>query len=72
VTLDGYITIQPGTIEVPNGWLPIVTINGHQQGSTYGKGIDKDAAIQAAIALAFDEAQRWIGDWQVTVLQPQV
>ena len=50
-------------------WLPVYTVNGHLHGSTYAKtGYSKDEALALARQMADEEAARYIGDWNVTVV----
>ena len=49
------------------GFMPVVWINGHRRGDSYGRGYDHDKAVAIAHAEAREEAARYIGDWQITV-----
>ena len=50
------------------GWIPMVWKNGRMEGSTwYEKGTDRDSAVEAAQWMAEQEADRYCGDWDVTV-----
>ncbi|MBT8452970.1 MAG: hypothetical protein KJO40_13460 [Deltaproteobacteria bacterium] len=50
------------------GWLPVIWKNGRQHGSTWqGSGYDREDALTLAQEMAREEADRYIGDWNVTV-----
>ena len=49
------------------GYLPVYELDGKVHGDTYGRGYDKAEAEQLAEARALKEADRYIGDWIVTV-----
>lgn len=50
-------------------WLPVYTVNGHLHGSTYAvTGYSKDEAIALALQMAEEEAARYVGDWDVTIV----
>ena len=59
---------------VPNAantgeWLPVYTVNGHLHGSTYANnGYSLNEALTLARQMADEEAARYIGDWNVTVV----
>ena len=49
------------------GYLPVYELDGKVHGDTYGRGYDKAEAEQLAEARALKEADRYTGDWVVTV-----
>jgi hypothetical protein len=49
------------------GYLPVYELDGKVHGDTYGRGYDKAEAEQLAEARAHKEAERYTGDWNVTV-----
>jgi hypothetical protein len=49
------------------GYLPVYELDGKVHGDTYGRGYDKDEAEKLAEARAHKEAERYTGDWNVTV-----
>lgn len=52
----------------PRGnYLPAYELDGKVHGDTYGRGYDKAEAEQLAEARAHKEAERYTGDWDVTV-----
>ena len=59
---------------VPNAantgeWLPVYTVNGHLHGSTYANnGYSLNEALTLARQMAEEEAARYVGDWDVTIV----
>lgn len=53
----------------PNsGYLPVLWVNGKQRGSTWAPhGLDKDEVPKHAEAMAREEADRYCGDWTITI-----
>ena len=50
------------------GWLPVYYINGKRYGNTYsGHAYDKDVAMSVARGMACEEADKYVGDWNVRV-----
>jgi hypothetical protein len=49
------------------GYLPVYEVDGKMRGDTYGRGYDKAEAEKLAEARAHEEAERYTGDWNVTV-----
>jgi len=53
------------------GFLPVIYINGNMVGSTYAeKFMTRETAYRAAQRIAHAEADRYVGDWDVTILDP--
>lgn len=51
-----------------HGFLPLIWNNGRRIGSTWAStGYDRDEALARAQEMAREEAERYIGDWTVTV-----
>lgn len=49
-------------------WLPVYTVNGWLHGDTYAaKGYSKEQAELLALQLAQAEAERYVGDWNITI-----
>lgn len=49
-------------------WLPVYTVNGWLHGDTYAaKGYSKKQAETLALQLAQAEAERYVGDWNITI-----
>ena len=53
------------------GWLPMIWENGAQKGDTYGTGpaLDRDDALSLARAQAEEAGARYVGDWNVSIVQ---
>lgn len=50
------------------GWLPRIWINGRGTGDEWSpRSLDRSEALRFARAAAADEAERWLGDYVVTV-----
>lgn len=64
---DKTVEILWGAEEAQGGWLPYYTRNGKRSGAGYSRPMDRDTARRAASAGASDEAERYRGDWTVTV-----
>jgi hypothetical protein len=71
---EGEILIQYGAIANANkhrgGWMPQVWVNGHAHGDSYGRGYDRDSALQLAKEEALEKAARFLGDWKI-VIEPR-
>ncbi len=69
----GYDKVKIRYCAVPNaderrgGFLPLVSVNGQQHSDTWGRGLDKNVALRRAAVDAQNEADRYGGDWNVTV-----
>jgi len=51
------------------GYLPMYSVNKHAHGSTYAyTSYTKTDALAMALQMADKEANRYIGDWNVTVI----
>lgn len=68
---DGEILIEWAAVpnSRPNsGFVPMVWNNGRAQGSAWAThGLDKDEAAKHAEAMAEEEADRYSGDWTITI-----
>jgi hypothetical protein len=63
----------PNANEHVGGWLPLVSVNGHQHGDTWsGRGLDRSVAVRRAARDAQGEADRYGGDWNVTVRRGRI
>lgn len=52
------------------GWVPAVTVDGHTITSTWSSsGWDRDVAHAMAHEMAQDEANRYVGDWDIRVTE---
>lgn len=52
----------------PRGaWMPVYELDGKIKSDTYGRGYDKAEAEAEAEAMAHREAERYVGDWNITV-----
>ena len=71
---DGEVLIQHGAIANANqnrgGWMPQIWVNGRAHGDAFGRGYDRDSALQLAHEAALEEAQRYTGDWKI-IIEPR-
>lgn len=60
--------IVPNGNQRAGGYMPVYRVDGgREQGDTYGRGYDPDTARRLAHEMAQEEAQRYSGDWRITV-----
>lgn len=53
------------------GWLPVLVRNGKERWSWQMRGTDRETALEIARTGADQEAERYIGDWDVRVVEIQ-
>lgn len=63
---DGKITIHWGAISVKRGWIPVIWVNG--RASHRGRAQDEDTALERAKQAAENEADHYVGDWEVSIV----
>lgn len=65
--------IVPNKNQRAGGYMPVYRVDGgREQGDTYGRGYDPDTARRLAHEMAQEEAQRYSGDWLITVRPAEV
>lgn len=45
----------------------MIWVNGRSQGNTFGRGGDEEEALATARRMAEQEAEKFVGDWQITI-----
>ena len=61
------IIIEYGTHKRRDGWLPVTYENGRESILWYTRALDRGEAMAIATRAAYELAERYIGDWNVTV-----
>ena len=64
---DDEVRIEWGVMPHRGGWLPIYWVNGQPKGDTYGRPLDKGEALARAEAEAREHAERYSGDWTISI-----
>jgi hypothetical protein len=68
---DGEIIIEWGAVlngRAGSGWLPMVWNNGRPTlGAWHTYGLNRDDADLQSEAMAKEEAERYIGDWEIVL-----
>lgn len=68
---DGEVKITFGVVPCNGGWIPEVRANGRRVLSAWTHPLDKDDAARCARATAEEEASRYRGEWQISLLEIQ-
>lgn len=65
--------VVPNNNKSSGGWMPAFSETFHrgskkrERGSTYGRGMDKDKALSVAKAMAYEEGEKFRGDYCVVI-----
>jgi hypothetical protein len=50
-----------------DGWVPMLVINGQKHWNWRKHGYDRNEAAEMALAMANEQASRWVGDVNITI-----
>ena len=50
-----------------DGWVPMLVVNGQESWNWRKHGYDRNVAAEMALAMADEEASRWVGDVDITI-----